>query len=92
MSHALGAFYAFPNVTEACRMAGLADADQLQDALLDDAGVAVLSMSAFHSPNGPKDDQYIRISYAAGEREILEGTRRIRDFMTSRIGRSGRHI
>lgn len=88
----LGAFYAFPNVTEACRMAGLADADQLQDALLDDAGVAVLSMSAFHSPNGPKDDQYIRISYAAGEREILEGTRRIRDFMTSRIGRSGRHI
>jgi len=55
-----GAFYAFPNVTEACQIAGLADADQLQDALLELAGVAVLSMTAFHGPRDPKADQYIR--------------------------------
>lgn len=82
----LGAFYAFPNVTEACQIAGLANADQLQDALLEQAGIAVLSMTAFHAPNDPEADQYIRISYATGEREILEGTRRIRDFMAARVG------
>lgn len=86
-----GAFYAFPNVTEACQIAGLADADQLQDALLELAGVAVLSMTAFHGPRDPKADQYIRMSYATGDREILEGTRRIRDFMYARIGLPLRH-
>ncbi len=92
MPYASGAFYAFPNVTEACQIAGLADADQLQDALLELAGVAVLSMTAFHGPRDPpKADQYIRMSYATGDREILEGTRRIRDFMYARIGLPLRH-
>jgi aspartate aminotransferase len=81
-----GAFYAFPNVTEACRIAGLPDADRLQDDLLERAGVAVLSMTAFNAQRDPEADQYVRISYATGEREILEGTRRIRDFMSARVG------
>src|SRR6202165_1489715 len=38
-----GAFYAWPNVTEACRITGCADSEALRKRLLTEAGVAVLS-------------------------------------------------
>jgi len=38
-----GAFYAWPNVTEACKQTGCADSEELRKRLLYDAGVAVLA-------------------------------------------------
>jgi aspartate/methionine/tyrosine aminotransferase len=71
-----GAFYAFANVTEACRRLGLPDADALQRHLLD-AGVAVLSRSCFGTPNEGETDQYLRLSFAADTTVLEEGVRRI---------------
>ena len=50
-----GAFYVFPNITET----GQTSAD-LQARLLNDAGVAALSGSAF----GPYGEGFLRFSYA----------------------------
>jgi aspartate aminotransferase len=71
-----GAFYAFANVTEACRRLGLPGADALQRHLLD-AGVAVLSRSCFGTPNEGETDQYLRLSFAAATPVLEEGLRRI---------------
>src|SRR6266576_5742317 len=38
-----GAFYAWPNVTEACRMTGSSDSEAFRKRLLHEAGVAVLA-------------------------------------------------
>ena len=38
-----GAFYAWPNVTEACRRTGMADSEEFRKRLLNEAGVAVLA-------------------------------------------------
>jgi len=38
-----GAFYAWPNVTEACKLVGVKDSEEFRRRLLYDAGVAVLS-------------------------------------------------
>ena len=38
-----GAFYAWPNVTEACRITGCADSEAFRKRLLAEAGVAVLA-------------------------------------------------
>jgi aspartate aminotransferase len=72
-----GAFYAFANVTEACRRLGLPNADALQARLLD-AGIAVLSRSCFGSPNDGETDQYLRLSFAAATPVLEEGLHRIR--------------
>ncbi|MEA4882805.1 MAG: pyridoxal phosphate-dependent aminotransferase [Clostridia bacterium] len=76
-----GAFYTFPNVTEACRIAGVPDADSLQQALLEEANVAVLSRTAFGAPNPGEKEQYLRVSYTSCREDLLNGTSRIRDFM-----------
>ncbi len=75
-----GAFYAWPNVTEACTMAGAKDSEELRQRLLHDAGVAVLADIHF-GPRVEQDGQHIRFSYAANETAIEEGVRRIDDFM-----------
>jgi aspartate/methionine/tyrosine aminotransferase len=59
----LGAFYAFPNVTQT----GLG-ARELAETLLVDAGVAVLSGTAF----GEHGEGYLRLSYAASLEHIEE--------------------
>ena len=64
-----GAFYAFPNVR-----AIDSDAGRLQDALLRDAGVAILSGSAF----GAHGQGYLRLSYANSVEAITEALERIR--------------
>jgi aspartate aminotransferase len=76
-----GAFYVFPNVT------GLlgrplkngtvcASSDELNNYLLEQAHIACVSGEAFGAPG------YIRLSYATGEAEIVEGMRRFRDSLS----------
>jgi aspartate/methionine/tyrosine aminotransferase len=76
-----GAFYAFPNVTEACRRLGLRDADHLAYELLHEAGVAVMPRSCFGSRNVGETDEYIRLSFATSLDNIREGVARIRRFV-----------
>jgi aspartate aminotransferase len=73
-----GAFYAFPNVTEACRRRGLRDAEALQAELLHQGGVAVLARTCFGSRNEGETEEYIRISFATSEENLCEGLRRMK--------------
>jgi aspartate/methionine/tyrosine aminotransferase len=75
-----GAFYAWPNVTEACRIAGAKDSEELRMRLLHEAGVAVLADIHF-GPRVESDGQHIRFSYAASDAAIEEGVHRIDAFM-----------
>ncbi len=69
-----GAFYAFPNVT-GVPLPG----DVLAQRLLDEAGVATLSGSAF----GRFGEGYLRISYANSESNLREALRRMGDFLAA---------
>ena len=75
-----GAFYAWPNVTEACERVGASDSEELRKRLLHEAGVAVLADIHF-GPRVPGDGQHIRFSYAASDEAIEEGVRRIDAFI-----------
>ncbi len=75
-----GAFYAWPNVTEACALIGAQDSEELRRRLLHEAGVAVLADTHF-GPRVAGDGQHIRFSYAASERAIEDGVARIADFV-----------
>ena len=75
-----GAFYAWPNVTEACRMTGCADSEELRKRLLHEAGVAVLADIHF-GRRVPGDGQHIRFSYAASNDAIERGIDRFADFV-----------
>jgi aspartate/methionine/tyrosine aminotransferase len=67
-----GAFYAFPNITGT----GL-KAKELADRLLNEAGVACLSGTAF----GEYGEGYLRFSYANSLENLNEAVQRIRSFM-----------
>ena len=71
-----GAFYAWPNVTEACRMTGCADSEVFRQKLLNEAGVAVLADIHFGA-RVAGEGQHIRFSYAASEKAINDGIARI---------------
>jgi aspartate/methionine/tyrosine aminotransferase len=75
-----GAFYAWPNVTEACRLIGARDSEELRRRLLLEAGVAVLADIHF-GPRVEGDGQHIRFSYATSEAAIEQGIDRIDAFM-----------
>ena len=75
-----GAFYAWPNVTEACRMTGCDDSETFRKRLLHEAGVAVLADIHF-GRRVPGDGQHIRFSYAASTEAIAEGVRRVDAFV-----------
>jgi len=75
-----GAFYAWPNVTEACRLIGARDSEELRRRLLLEAGVAVLADIHF-GPRVKGDGQHIRFSYATSESAIEQGIDRIDAFM-----------
>jgi aspartate/methionine/tyrosine aminotransferase len=75
-----GAFYAWPNVTEACALIGAKDSEELRKRLLHEAGVAVLADIHF-GPRVAGDGQHIRFSYAASEQAIERGVARIADFI-----------
>ncbi|MCS6879560.1 MAG: pyridoxal phosphate-dependent aminotransferase [Geminicoccaceae bacterium] len=67
-----GAFYAFPNITGT----GLSSRE-LQDRLLEEAGVAVVSGTSF----GIFGEGYLRFSYAASTEAIREACARIRRWL-----------
>ena len=70
----LGAFYAFPNVSET----GI-DARTLQERLLEEAGLAVIAGTSF----GHLGEGYLRFSYAASLEEIVEGVDRMRTLLAN---------
>ena len=75
-----GAFYAWPNVTEACALIGAKDSEELRKRLLHEAGVAVLADIHF-GQRIAGEGQHIRFSYAASEDQIERGVARIADFI-----------
>lgn len=79
-----GAFYAWPNVTEACRLTGCADSEEFRKRLLNEAGIAVLADIHF-GPRADGEGQHIRLSYAASDDAIREGVRRIDAFVRGHL-------
>ncbi|MCC6210131.1 MAG: pyridoxal phosphate-dependent aminotransferase, partial [Burkholderiales bacterium] len=75
-----GAFYAWPNVTEACRMVGAKDSEELRKRLLHEAGVAVLADIHFGA-RVPGEGQHLRFSYAASRQAIEQGVARMAEFI-----------
>jgi aspartate/methionine/tyrosine aminotransferase len=75
-----GAFYAWPNVTEACRMIGAADSEEFRKRLLNEAGVAVLADIHFGA-RVPGEGQHVRFSYAASRQAIEAGVGRMAEFI-----------
>ena len=75
-----GAFYVWPNVTEACRRIGAADSEEFRKRLLHEAGVAVLADIHFGS-RVPGEGQHVRFSYAASKQAIEAGVQRMADFI-----------
>ena len=73
-----GAFYVFPNITQACRNLGLKDSQAMQQLLLHDGNVAVLPRTSFGVRNAEEKEEYIRLSYATSRENIEEGLARIK--------------
>ncbi|WP_430398395.1 pyridoxal phosphate-dependent aminotransferase [Ferrovibrio sp.] len=69
-----GAFYAFPNVTKTGY-----SAKQLQDALLEDAGVATIAGTSF----GRHGEGYLRFSFAADDAAISEALQRVGNWLAA---------
>ena len=75
-----GAFYAYPNVTEACKKVCARSAEEFRRMLLEDAGVAVLSDIHF----GGKvegEGEHIRLSYATSSDNIKNGLKKMKEFV-----------
>jgi aspartate/methionine/tyrosine aminotransferase len=75
-----GAFYVWPNLTEACKMIGVADSEEFRKRLLHEAGVAVLADIHFGS-RVPGEGQHVRFSYAASKPAIEQGVARMAEFI-----------
>ena len=75
-----GAFYVWPNVSEACRRIGAADSEEFRKRLLNEAGVAVLADIHFGS-RVPGEGQHVRFSYAASKQQIEAGVQRMAEFI-----------
>src|SRR3989344_1254150 len=72
-----GAFYAFPNVTQACKRLKLRNAEELRKLLLEN-GVAVLADTHFGKKDPNETQHYIRLSYATSTENIIEGCKRMK--------------
>ncbi len=75
-----GAFYVWPNVTEACERTGIANSEELRSRLLHEAGVAVLADIHF-GRRIAGEGQHVRFSYATSREGIIEGCGRMADFL-----------
>ena len=84
-----GAFYAWPNVTEACAITGCQDSEVLRQRLLTEAGVAVLADIHF-GRRVPGEGQHIRFSYAAAPDAIRDGVARIAAFVRGHMVSGGK--
>ena len=76
-----GAFYAYPNVSQACRRLGLAGAEELQHRLLQEAGVALLARTCFGPRNEGEQEEYLRLSFATSVETLEEGLARMARFL-----------
>ncbi|WP_395390435.1 MULTISPECIES: pyridoxal phosphate-dependent aminotransferase [Levilactobacillus] len=72
-----GAFYLFPDVSEAVQLKGLASTDDLVAAILDQAHVALVTGKAFGLPS------HVRLSYATDLQSLEPAMARLKDFMTN---------
>jgi aspartate aminotransferase len=73
-----GAFYMFPDISEAMAAGGFKTSIDFAQALLDEKRVAVTPGEAFDSPG------FIRMSYATSMDNLKEGSRRLVEFVQSR--------
>ncbi|WP_043934873.1 pyridoxal phosphate-dependent aminotransferase [Bacillus sp. EB01] len=74
-----GAFYLFPNISEAVRLTGFKNGDEFTEALLTEAKVAVIPGSGFGAPDN------IRLSYATSLSQLEEAIERINRFVESKL-------
>ncbi|GAJ40171.1 pyridoxal phosphate-dependent aminotransferase [Saccharococcus caldoxylosilyticus] len=77
-----GAFYLFPNVREAARMAGYDTVDGFVAALLEEANVALVPGSGFGAPDN------VRLSYATSLDVLEKAVERIKQFMENKLQRA----
>jgi aspartate aminotransferase len=70
-----GAFYLFPNVSEAVKLNGFADVDSWVEAILEEEKVALVPGSGFGAPDN------VRLSYATSLEAIEEALTRIERFV-----------
>lgn len=73
-----GAFYCFPDVSDALHRVGANNVDEFANLVLEKAHVALVSGSAFGS------DRHTRLSFACSLREVDEGVRRLAAFINSK--------
>jgi aspartate aminotransferase len=76
-----GAFYLFPNAREAATMAGYNTVDELVEALLEEAKVALVPGSGFGAPDN------VRLSYATSLELLEKAIERIKQFMKQKLNR-----
>lgn len=79
-----GAFYLFPNVTQVCHRLKLKDAEALRKYLLTfdkkgKRGVAVLSRQHFGKKLPNEKKEYIRVSFAGPQKDLITGIKRIKE-------------
>ncbi len=74
-----GAFYLFPNVSEAVKLNGFASTDEWVTALLEEEMVALVPGSAFGAPDN------IRLSYATSTDLLIEAAKRIDRFVNKHL-------
>lgn len=70
-----GAFYLFPDATEAAKMTGYDSVDDFNLAVIEEAHVVAVAGSSFGVP------ECLRFSYAVDEETFAEGVRRIKEFI-----------
>ena len=75
-----GAFYVWPNVTEACSLIGAKDSEEFRKRLLNEVGVALLADIHFGA-RVPGEGQHMRFSYAASKEAIEKGVARMAEFI-----------
>ena len=73
-----GAFYVFPNVTEACKNLGFKNSKELQQHILYNGNVAVLPRTSFGARNEGETGEYLRLSYATSRENITKGLERLK--------------
>lgn len=79
-----GAFYAYPNVTEACKIVGAKDAREFHERLLNESYVSTTADTHF-GQKVPGDGEHIRFSYVCSKEVIIEGLRRMKEWVKSHI-------
>ncbi len=74
-----GAFYLLANALETAKLCGYQNVDQFAEALLEEAHVAVVPGKGFGVPD------HIRLSYATSQENLIEGFRRMKQFVEQKL-------